>query len=73
MSRVQGSFLTGRPIRKQQKAEAALSPGGGVGGRGRAMGCVLFLDARCQNRNPGGRAGVWAAVGSPREVAGCVT
>ena len=67
MNRVQGSFITGRPIRKQQKAEAVLSPGGGVGGRCRAMGCVLFLGSRCRNRNPGGRVGVWAGVGSPRE------
>jgi len=42
MNRVQGSFITGRPIRKQQKAEAVLSPGGGVGGRCRGGLCAVL-------------------------------
>ena len=67
---VVGRFITGHPIRNQQKAEAVLSPHGGVGGCCRVVGCVLLLDSQCQKPwGPGGRvdwggdpkgAGLWS-------------
>lgn len=66
---VVGRFIIGHPIRNQQKAEAVLSPQGGVGGCCRVLGCVLFLNSMPETlgaRQPCGLG--WGPQGSQAPV-----